>query len=196
MRIRRFTALALVALLVVAAGCGDDSDGGDDSSSDTTVAADDSGDESADTAETEATTAEDGEMDESEASDTGSAGGGSATVTLDGEEISVSSARCFLEEQEAAAGGGSIEMVAQAFGTNAAGDDVSLDFSRFSEDSQFAGDDVSITVGDPFSEDSVSLSGNEPTGAVSLDGNVLSATDFPLVGSDFEESTVSFEISC
>ena len=40
---------------------------------------------------------------------------GDETITLD-------SARCFLEEQDAAAGGGKILFVAQGFGTNAAGE--------------------------------------------------------------------------
>lgn len=195
MRTRQLTALAVAALLVIAAGCGDDSDDGD-ATSDTTSAADDSdgSGESTDDAATDTTASDEGEMTEDEGGE--STGGGSGTVTLDGEAITVDSTRCFLEEQEAAAGGGTIEMVAQAFGTDAAGAEVSIDFSRYSEESQFAGDDVSVAVGDPFAEDSVSLSGNEPAGTVSLDGNVLSTTDFPLIGGDFEEATISFEISC
>ncbi len=102
-----------------------------------------------------------------------------------------------LEEQEAAAGGGTIELSGQASGTNAAGDEVLIDFVRFSSDSDFAGDDVSVSTGDPGSADATELLGNAEIGAVSLDGSTLSATGFEV--SDTEGGgvvVISFEIAC
>lgn len=118
-------------------------------------------------------------------------GGGEGSLTLAGEEITLGPGRCFLEEQPSAGGGGTIELTGQASGTNAAGDEVVIDFTRYSDDSDFAGDDVSITIGDPFSEDATTLYGDADSGAVSLDGSVLSASDFPVEG-----DSISFEIAC
>ena len=123
-----------------------------------------------------------------------SGGGGAGSLTLDGEEIALGPGRCYLQEQPAAAGGGSIELTAQAQGTNAAGDDVRLDFSRYSEESQFAGDDVSIDVG-PLGN-SVSYHGSQPSGAVTVDGQVVSASGFTVRDDQFQEQPVSFTINC
>jgi len=127
----------------------------------------------------------------------GGGGGGEGTLTVGGVEITLGPGRCLLREQPAAAGGGVIELTGQASGTNAAGDPVVVDFTRFSEDSDFAGDDVSLTIGDPFSDDSTMYLGSEPIGTVSLDGTVLSATDYLVRSGDgSSELVISFAISC
>jgi hypothetical protein len=166
------------ALALVVAGCGDD-DGDTDTADDAT----------------DQTTGNGTDQSDDDAAATGSDGGGGG-MTLDGEAITFDSARCFLEEQPAAAGGGSIELTGQAVGTNAAGDEVSIDFSRYSEESQFAGDDLSVVVGAPTDPDAVSYSGRADSGTVSLDGTTLSASDFSVAGDDLAEVTVSFEIHC
>lgn len=118
-------------------------------------------------------------------------------LVLGDETITFDSARCFLEEQDAAAGGGKILFVAQAFGTNAAGDELVIDVSRYDEDSQFEGDDIIIDIGDIFSEDAVSLGGGGPIGTVTVDGSNLSADDLTFNNfDDFSEHTGSFEINC
>lgn len=166
------------------AGCGDDDD-----DVATTDPVDEVTDDDADDGGGEAT---EGGGDEPAASG-GSGGGG--TLVFDGEEIALDSARCFLEEQEAAAGGGSIEFVAQGSGTNAAGEEVLLDVSRYSEESMFAGDDVTVDIGPLM--DSVGYSGKEPAGTVSVDGDVVSAEGFTLLDdAATSEVTVSFTISC
>lgn len=119
-------------------------------------------------------------------------GGGGATggtLTVGDETITFDRALCFLEEQEAAAGGGTIELTGQANGTNAAGEPVNIDFTRFSDESQFAGDDISLTVGDS------SYGASVDSGTVSLDGSTLSASGITVSSID-EELTVSFELHC
>lgn len=161
--------LAVVAALLVGA-CGDD-----DSTTDGTPAAGDQ-----------------------QPTNKGATGGGDAGfITIGGETVGFDSARCFLEEQDAAAGGGSILATGQGFGTNAAGEAISFDFTRFSEESQFAGDDLSITVGDPFSDSSYSYFGGLDIGGVAIDGSTLSASGFTLQHSaDFSQVPVAFELNC
>jgi hypothetical protein len=181
MRIRRVLPILVVALTFIAA-CGDD-----DASSNT----------EADTSSNTEATASGGS--DTGGSDTGSQGGGGSAgfVTLGGETITLDSARCFLQPQDAAAGGGQILATAQGSGTNAAGDEVAVDFSRFSEDSQFAGDDVKVDVGDPFSDSAVSFGGSVEIGGVDLSGSTVSATGFVLNNfSDFSEVVADFEINC
>lgn len=177
MRARRMLAMASVAVLLTAAGCSSDSsDGADDSGSGDATAAD-SGDSGS-------------------TADAGPTGGASGTLTLDGEEIELTGGQCYLEEQPAAAGGGSIEATAQADGTDADGDPILIDFTRFSADNQFAGDDVSLTIGDPFSPDARSLSGTSDAGTVSIDGSTVSASDFE-VSEDLADTVfISFTIEC
>lgn len=174
--------------------CGDDDD--DVTAIDPVEETDDAGGTD-DGATDDGSDSEDEPATDDAAADDGSAeqGGGAGTLVLGGEEIDLGSGRCFLEEQPAAAGGGSILAVAQASGTTAAGEEVLIDFTRFSEDSQFAGDDVSVDVG-PIA-DSVSYRGSTPVGTVSIDGDVVSASDLPLQNTDDgSEVTASFTISC
>jgi hypothetical protein len=121
-------------------------------------------------------------------------GGGAGLLVLDGEEITLGPGRCFLEEQEAAAGGGSIELTGQAAGTNAAGDPVTVDFTRYGEGSQFAGDDLSVTVGELGQH--TSATGSLDAGAVSLEDDVLRGDGFSLMGDDGAQMSASFEIHC
>lgn len=178
MRARRTMALvvATAAVLFALAGCSSDgSDGADDGGSSGTTAATD---------------------DTSGGGESTPSGSASGTLTLDGEEIELSGGLCYLEEQPAAAGGGSIEATAQASGTDADGDEVMIDFTRFSADNQFAGDDVSLTIGDPFSPDARSLSGTSDAGTVSIDGSTVSASDFE-VSEDLADTVfISFTIEC
>ena len=179
-RTRLLTAVAVSSVLLLT-GCGDDDDG-------TAVDDVDTG-----TVEGEGSDTGDPEDDEGEATPAG--GGGAGVLVLGGEEIELGPGLCYLEEQPAAAGGGSILATAQAQGTNAAGEEVRIDFTRFSEDSQFAGDDVSVDVG--ALGESVGYAGGADEGTVSIDGNVVSATDFPMSNfDDGSQATVSFTISC
>lgn len=168
-------------------GCGDD-----DTADDATVGDDPSDQVDESGAGDEASGDESSETDDSEETTSGAGGG---TLTFDGEEIALDSSRCTFEEQDAAAGGGTIEFVAQGTGTTAAGDEVLVDVSRYSEESQFAGDRVSITIGD-FAT-GASYSGSDDAGTVSEDGATVEADDFPLVSDDdLSETTITFSIDC
>ena len=168
MRARRMLAMASLAVALIAAGCSSDSsDGADDSGSGDATAA-----------------------------DAVPSGGATGTLTLDGEQIELTGGRCYLEEQPAAAGGGSIEATAQADGTDADGDAVLIDVTRFSADNQFAGDDVSITIGDPFDPASVTLSGSSDIGTVSIEDSTVSASQFE-VSEDLADTVfIDFTIDC
>tara|TARA_R100000306_G_scaffold36587_1_gene36784 strand:+ start:242 stop:763 length:522 start_codon:yes stop_codon:yes gene_type:complete len=172
----------VVGSVLLATACGDDDDAAVD---DVDVGAVE--DVGSDDAEAEAEPEADNEA--------AAPGGGGGMLVLDGEEIELGPGLCFLEEQPSAGGGGSILATAQAQGTDAAGEEVRIDFTRYSEDSQFAGDDVSVDVG--ALGESVGYSGSDAEGTVSIDGNVVSATDFPLMSfDDGSEIAVTFTISC
>ena len=107
------------------------------------------------------------------------------------------SARCFLEEQDAAAGGGKILFVAQGFGVNAAGDEVSIDVSRYDEDSQFSGDSINVVIGDPFSPDAASWDAIVDLGTVTVEGSTVSADGLTFSNVDDQtELAGSFRIDC
>lgn len=181
----------LSALVLVAASCGSD----DDDTS--TTAGDDSADVSSDGGASDdgADDSDDGGEDPAPPA---TGGGGGGTLVLGDETIALDSSRCFLQEQDAAAGGGKILFVVQAFGTNADGDELVVDVSRYDEDSMFAGDDIKVDIGDPFSEDAVSFGANAPIGTVEIDGSTVSADGLTFM--NFEEFTDglagSFTINC
>jgi len=134
---------------------------------------------------------------ESSGSSSGGSGGG-GTLIVDGETIALDSARCFLEEQDAVAGGGKIVFVVQAYGSNAAGDPLVLDVSRYDEDSMFTGDEIIIDFGDPASDDAVSWTASTELGTIAVDGSSVSAEAVTLVDTDamVNIELSSFEINC
>lgn len=182
------TVLALGLLL---AGCGDDDAGDGDSGATTTTAADGS-------ATTGAGDGGDGGSDGGDdGSDPAATGPGGGELTLGDEQIELDSSQCFLEEQEAAAGGGKILFVAQAFGKDAAGDQVVVDVSRFDEDSQFVGDAVDIVIGDPLAEETVEYRSTLELGTVTVEGSTVSLASATLTNLDtLEDIQVALTIDC
>lgn len=173
----RMTIVGVAALLALfAAACGGDDDSADIGSDDDSAgAADDTTD--------------------SDDAPAASGGGGGGELILGDETISLDSARCFLEEQDAAGGGGKILFVGQGFGVNAAGDEVILDVSRYDEDSQFTGDDIIVDVGD--FETGVSWDAAADLGTVQLDGRTMAADGLTFVNwDDFSEVSGSFVLNC
>jgi len=135
-----------------------------------------------------------------ESSATGSTGGASGgdsggSVAIDGETVTLASARCLLREQTAA--GQRIELTAQATGTNSDGDMVVVDFTRYAKDSDFAGDDISVDIGDPGADDATNLNARLDIGDVDVNGSTVSVSDVEFTGSsDGSTVTGSFEINC
>lgn len=200
---RRPWFLILTAVLaLLAPACGDD-DGGEslvgagdtaeESTDDTDAADDTTGD-----AEMDDDGADDAESDEDDATpapDSGGSGGG--TLVLGDETITLDSARCFLEEQDSAGGGGKILFVGQGYGVDADGVELVLDVTRYDEESQFTGDDISVNIGDPFSDDLVSYTAGGDIGTVQVDGSVMSADGLTFSNFDLgEELPGSFQLNC
>ncbi len=118
-------------------------------------------------------------------------------MLLGDETITFDSSLCYLQEQDAAAGGGKILFVVQATGVNAAGDQVMIDVSRYDEDSMFSGDSVSVVVGDPFAGGDTSWAADGETGMVTLDGSNARADQLGFVNmDDMSEAPGSFDINC
>ena len=187
---RQISMAIWLAMALLMAGCGDD---GETDTADPEPEAEEEA--PADEGEGEGEPEEEAPAEEpaEETSTGGGAGGG--TLTIGDETITLVSSRCFLEEQDAAAGGGKILFVGQGTGTNAAGDDVLLDVSRYNEDSQFAGDDVLVDIGD--FETGYSLSSTSDIGTVQLDGRTLSADGLSFTNfDDFSEVPGSFVLNC
>lgn len=169
----------LTLFVLIAAGCGDDDGGSDTSDVSDGSAGDDEG------------------GDAEEGGDDGSSGGGGGTLVLGDETIVLDSARCFLAEQDAAAGGGKILFTGQGFGTNAAGEDLVVDVSRYDEESQFTGDDILVDIGDPFSDDFVSFNASGEIGMVNLDGSTMSTGEIVFLNpDDGSETAGSLQLDC
>jgi hypothetical protein len=124
------------------------------------------------------------------------ASGSAGTLVLGDETITFDRSRCFLEEQDAAAGGGKILFVVQAFGSNGEGEEVLVDISRFDEDSQFEGDEISVVIGDPFSGDAVSFDGGGEIGTVTIEGSTASAPVLTFTDSNLVEIEGSLVVAC
>ena len=177
----------LIAALLLSLGLA--ACGGDEA--DTTAAADDASTPQDDAPDDSTDDAD----DEGGADDAPAGGGNGGTLVLGDETITLDSARCFLEEQDAAGGGGKILFVGQAFGTNAAGEELILDVSRFDEDSQFTGDDIIVDIGDW--ETGSSWQAAADLGTVQLSGNTMSADGLTFTNwDDMSEMAGSFEINC
>lgn len=190
--------LFALALMTGVAACGDDSESADDTPPSVDVGTDENSDE--DAADTESTESTDTESTDT-ADAAGMSSGGAGSLTLDGETIELE-ARCFLEEQVSA--GMTMEYTAQGMGTNADGDDVLLDITRFAagDDAVIVGDSVSVTIGDPFSPEATSLERIPMVGlgepdVVARDGGNVSGTDVGLIHDDTGETVaISFELTC
>ncbi len=180
MRRLAVVAFAVVALLSIG-GCGDDDD-----SSPTDAAGDTGGATGSDTDA-------DSPFQPGEDAPEPTAGAGGGTLVFGDEEITLDRSRCYLKEQESAAGG-TFEFNVQANGTNAAGEPVLVDITRQAEDTGSPGDLFVIDIGEP--GDSVSYNELLDYGTVSVDGGV-SASDVVLENLELQEQvTVSVDFSC
>lgn len=202
----------VAVLMVAAAGCGgdDDSNGATGTTlvaggpavtadgSDDATAGDGVADAIDDTSD--APTSDAGSADDDADGDAGGAGDDSADTTLvfDGEAMIMMGSMCYLQEQDAAVGGGKILFVGQGRGTTADGTQpVLLDVSRYDEDSMFAGDSVSVVIGNPAGDDVRSFSSISETGIVAVDDSGMSAQDVVLLSDDDgSEVTATFTIDC
>ena len=175
-----FSVLLLGSLLFLAA-CGGEEEGDSAGGEDPTVAA----------------TTDTGSGGSSPGGGASDGGAGAGSLTLGDEVINLDSARCFLQEQDVAGSPGKILLTGQAFGTNADGEELILDFTRFDEDSNFTGDDILVDIGDFRSGDAQSYAANADLGTVQRDGDTLSASG--LTFNNFDEGIEvmgSFEIKC
>lgn len=122
-------------------------------------------------------------------------GSGGGTLVLADETVTLTSSNCYLKSQTAA--GEDIELTAQASGTNAAGDDVTVDFTRYAESSSFAGDDITVHAGALGASDATDLAGRLDRGAVDRSGDTFSVEDAEMSDqATGETTTISFEIEC
>jgi hypothetical protein len=189
----RSVLVGAMAVVLMAAGVACGGDGDDADSSPASTAAQDTATEDTDSS------ADDSSTNDSSTGDqpSGAASGGAGTLTLGDEVIELERARCFLEEQDAAAGGGKILFVGQGFGTLTDGTEFVLDISRYDEDSQFTGDDIKVDVGDFRSEDFYSWSVVADLGTIEQDGSTLRAEGLTFRHSeDGSEITGAFEVNC
>ena len=186
----------VVALVLTAAACGNGdgtSDASDGSAGESTSIAH-SGSGSGDQDETGD---QDDTADQNDHGDASVGGGASGTLTIGDETVELTEVLCHLEPQPAAAGGGNILLVVQGHGVDRAGEEVMIDFTRFDEESRFAGDAVQVYRGDILSGEAQELDTRQDAGIVAMDGSIASANK--LILADLTTGTeveVSFEIAC
>ena len=125
-------------------------------------------------------------------------GGRSAdsTMTLGGELIVIDRMLCFFEEQPRAGLGGVFTHTAQGQATDAAGEPVILDLTRSRDEDGTVADTVLVDIGDPFSDDAVSLSANGPEGSIDFGDSSASAADLELTDFESDPVMLSFDVSC
>lgn len=174
---------ALTALVLLLAGCGDD--GGEATGG-------------ADVTDEQGSADDDGDDGDDGGGAGGGGGGPAGTVSLGDEEFTLDNFGCFFEEQPRAGLGGVFTHSAQGSGTNAAGERVVVDMTRARAEDGTVSDGVSVDIGDPSSDDSVSYRANGPEGTIEFGEDSASAQDLS-AGSDFgtgETVGLSFELSC
>lgn len=170
----RTAAVAMALALTITAGCSGDNGGPDQTSSP-------GGDGTSSTA-----AGDNGQ---------GSAGGRSATsLVIDGENIDMNRAACHLEPQEVSGGDGMILVTAQSRGTNAAGDEVHIDFTRWDSDSMFHGDDITVDIGEL--GESTTYSAMFDEGSIAVVDGVVSGQDITMSNLEMGDIVVSFELGC
>ena len=172
---RGLGSVVVAAVLFGLTGCGDD-DGDDTSAGSETPSGN------------EEQSADDG------AASGSPGGGGGGVVTIGSETIELDRAQCYLQPQDAAAGGGTIEYNAQGKGTDAEGNEVLVDLSRYSEESQFAGDDAQIEFGPPAEllRDYAMVDGS-----IVVEGSTLTITDATFRdNNDGSEAAGSVQLDC
>jgi hypothetical protein len=183
MLLRRTWVVVGLVLVVVAGACGGGDDTSEPADSPTTTAAASGDDTPVTTADAPTTTAPAGG---------GGGGGGAGELKLGDETIALGTPRCFLQEQDAF-GGGTILATAQASGVNAAGDDVLIDWTRFGDDTQFAGDDVLVNIG------AEEYASKTDIGTLTLDGSTVTSPELTFTvfrDNDMIQIPGSFEINC
>jgi hypothetical protein len=181
----RWWLAAPLAVGLVLAGCGGDD--GDAADTDASVAPASSADAAPDP------TASGGE----DAAGAGEGAESSAGMMILGdEEIALGTLRCYFEEQPRAGLGGVFTHTAQGRGTDAEGVDVLLDLSRARADDGTIEDDIIVDIGDPTSDDAVSLKASGPEGLVDFGDASASADGVEVSDFGAEPVTLSFDLSC
>jgi hypothetical protein len=177
---RWWVAVPLMVGLALA-GCGGDGDGpgatGVDADATGTVAADATG------------------ANDSKGANAG-AGASAGVMMLGDEDIAVDGLRCFFGEQPRAGLGGAFTHTAQGRGTNAAGEDVVLDLSRARAEDGTVEDDIIVDIGDPSSDDSVSLTASGSEGLIQFGDDSASASGVEVSEFGAEPVALSFDLAC
>jgi hypothetical protein len=190
MRIKYLLGL-LGVFVILAAACGDDSDSSSGGSGDDAPNEDaGSGGEATD----DGSLGSDSNDGASEDVPAVGSGGGASSLMFDGEEIALDARGCFAERQEVA--GSIITLSAQASGTNAAGEGIIVDFTRFAPGGTVAeGDDILIDIG-PLGE-TRTYQANLPFESVPIDSGVLTVAETMFTSFDgLSDVTVSVLIAC
>jgi hypothetical protein len=177
---RRCAPLLLAVGLVVAA-CGG---GGAEGSDEVGAAATDAVAEDAAAVATDVTAAN------------GGAPAAAGVMALGGEDITIDGLRCFFEEQPRAGLGGVFTHTAQGQGTNAEDEAVILDLSRARAEDGTVGDQISVDIGDPLGDESVSLGAGGPEGLILFGEDRVAASDVEVSEFGAEPVTLTFDLAC
>lgn len=175
---------APLAMGLVVAACGGDDDSADDAATEAPAEA----------AATEAA-AEEPTTEPVDDSADQAPGSGIAVAMLGDEEITIESALCFFEEQERAGLGGVWTHTAQASGTNAAGEPVTIGLDRARNEDETIEDSIYVNIGEPAADDFVGLTADGPEGLIEFGDLSVSAEGVEVgeFGSDPLSLTISFD---
>lgn len=156
------------------------------------------GDDDSDTEAPASTAAAEEEQPAEDTNDTEAAedvAASAGVITLGDEEIAIERALCYFEEQERAGLGGVWTHTSQVNGTNAAGEPITVGLDRARNEDDTVEDSIYVDIGEPTSDDAVSLIADGPEGLIEFSDSSVSAEAVEVAefGSDPISLSISFD---
>lgn len=117
-------------------------------------------------------------------------------VMLGDEEIAATRVLCYFQEQPRAGLGGVFTHTAQVEGTDAEGTAVLVDLSRAVAEDGTVEEDVIVDIGDPRSDDSVSMSAGGPDGMIAFGDNEIAVDGVEVSNFEGGAAVVTLDLAC
>jgi hypothetical protein len=117
-------------------------------------------------------------------------------VMLGDEEIAATRVLCYFQEQPRAGLGGVFTHTAQVEGTDAEGTQVLVDLSRAVAEDGTVDEKVIVDIGDPRSDDAVSMSMGGPDGTIAFGDNEVAVDGVEVINFEGGAAVVTLDLAC
>ncbi len=115
---------------------------------------------------------------------------------LGDEEIAATRVLCYFQEQPRAGLGGVFTHTAQVEGTDAEGTQVLVDLSRAVAEDGTVDEKVIVDIGDPRSDDAVSMSMGGPDGTIAFGDNEVAVDGVEVINFEGGAAVVTLDLAC